>query len=286
VVVREASYGMGTEVTRHPFDLLMELRNEHIRLDCAALHLARDAYPGLNVQRYLDQLDALAADAAALRPGLDATGRYEALQQVLVAQYGLRGNEADYYHPQNSYLNRVLDTRRGVPISLSIVWVEVARRLKWPAAGVALPGRFLVRFDDPERFVLADPFHEGRTMSLADCRNVVEQGFDGKVPFTSECLKPVSTRNILARLLNGLRNIFLATDDWPRVTDVLLRLIALEPTNGRYMQELAAVCWRRGDVRGACVHLKRYLHHLPRGRDSKLVRDNLRQLQAALLALN
>jgi len=242
---------MGIEVTRHPFDLLMELRTEHIRLDCAALHLARDAYPGLNVQRYLDQLDALAAAAAGLRPGLDATGRYDALRRVLVGQYGLRGNQHDYYHPQNSYLNRVLDTRRGVPVSLSIVWLEVARRLKWPAGGVALPGRFIVRFDDPERFVLADPFHDGRTLSLADCRNLVEQGFDGKVRFTTEYLKPVSTRNILTRLLNGLRNIFLATNDLPRIAEILQRMSAVDPANGRYLQELAAVCYRRGDVRGA-----------------------------------
>ncbi len=285
MVVREA-YGMGIEVTRHPFDLLMELRTEQIRLDCAALHLARDAYPGLNVQRYLDRLDALAAEAAALRPGLEATGRYEALRQVLVDQHGLKGNQRDYYHPDNSYLNRVLDSRRGIPLSLSIVWLEVARRLKWPAGGVALPGRFIVRFDDPERFVLADPFHGGRTLSLSDCRNLIEQGFDGKVPFTTDYLKPVSTRSILLRLLNGLRNIFLTVNDWPRIAEILQRMVAVDPTNGRYMQELAAVCCRRGDVRGACTHLKRYLHRLPHGRDSKLVRHNLRQLQAALLALN
>jgi regulator of sirC expression with transglutaminase-like and TPR domain len=264
----------------------MELKTDHIHLDCAALHLARDAHPALNIHRYLDLLDGLAAEVAALRPGLEATVRYEVLRQVLVHNHGLKGNQRDYYHPDNSYLNRVLDTRRGIPISLSIIWLEVARRLKWPVGGVALPGHFLVRLDDPERFVLVDPFHGGRTLSLGDCQNLVEQGYDGKVPFTTDYLRPVNTRNILLRLLNNLRNIFLTLNDLPRVAEIIQRMSAVEPTNGRYMQELAAVCCRRGDVRGACTHLKRYLHHLPNGRDSKLVRHNLRQLQAALLALN
>ncbi len=279
-------YGKGREVTRHAFDLLMELHSTQIRLDCAALHLARDAHPALNARRYLALLDDLAGNVAALRPGLDATSRYRALWQVLVEQYGLSGNERDYYHPDNSYLNRVLDTRRGIPVSLSLVWLEVARRLKWPAGGVALPGHFVIRLDDPERLVLVDPFHRGRTLSLADCRSLVEQGYDGKVPFTRECLKPVSTRNILLRLLSNLRNIYLSLNDLPRVAEILLRMSAVDPANGRYLQDLAAVCCRRGDVRGACAHLKRYLHRLPNGRDSKLVRHNLRQLQAALLALN
>jgi regulator of sirC expression with transglutaminase-like and TPR domain len=264
----------------------MELHAAQIRLDCAALHLARDAYPGINIHRYLDVLDDLAREVAALQPGLAATLRYEALRQVLVEQYGLNGNERDYYNPHNSYLSHVLDSRRGIPISLSIVWLEVARRLKWPAGGVALPGQFVVRLDDPERFVLVDPFHGGRTLTLDECESLVEQGFDGKVPFSMEYLKPVSTRSILLRLLHNLQNIYLTLNNLPRVAEILLRLSAIEPANGRYLQELAAVCCRRGDVRGACTHLARYLHRLPNGRDSTLVRHNLRQLQAALRALN
>ena len=95
------------------------------------------------------------------RPGLTAILRYQAMRDVLVNEHNFHGNQDDYYDPQNSYLNRVLDRRLGAPVSLATIWVEVARRLKWPVHGVALPGHFLVRFDDPERFVLADPFAEG-----------------------------------------------------------------------------------------------------------------------------
>jgi regulator of sirC expression with transglutaminase-like and TPR domain len=273
-------------MSRHPFDLLMELGTEQIRLDCAALHLARDAHPGINLRRYLEKLDAMADAAAALRAGLAANLRYEALRKVLVEYYGLTGVRQDYYHPDNSYLNCVLDSGAGSPISLSIVWIEVARRLKWPVSGVALPGHFIVRFDDPERFVLADPFNDGESLSLDDCQDLVERAFDGKIPFSIEYLKPVDTRGVLLRLLKNLRNIYLTSNDLPRVAGILRRMAAVEPGNGQHLQDLAAVCCRQGDVRGACAHLELYLRRSPRAHDSKLVRHNLRQLHAALLALN
>ena len=100
-------------MTNHPFDLLIELNTRYIRLDCAALHLARDVYPDLVLTSYLDRLDEIADSVAELRPGLSAPLRYEAMRQVIVDEYGLRGNENDYYDPENSYLNRVLD-RRGL----------------------------------------------------------------------------------------------------------------------------------------------------------------------------
>jgi regulator of sirC expression with transglutaminase-like and TPR domain len=273
-------------MSRHPFDLLMELKTSQIRLDCAALHLARDVYPALNITRYLSALDTMADEVAALRAGLAANLRYEAMHEVLVESHNLTGNPRDYYDPENSYLNRVLDARLGIPISLSIVWIEVARRLKWPVSGVALPGHFIVRFDDPDRFVLANPFHDGSSLSIDDCQLLVKEGFHGKLPFTTEYLKPVDTRGILLRMLRNLRNIYLARNDLTRVADILRRMAAVEPQNGRHLQDLAAVCTRQGDVRGAAAHLEVYLRRLPNGRDSQLVRHNLKQLRAALLARN
>lgn len=274
------------DMSRHPFDLLMELDTQHIRLDCAALHLARDVYPKIDVPRYLRLLDEMAAAVMQRRPGLAATLRYEALRDVLVGEFGLSGNARDYYAPENSYLNRVLDTRVGIPISLAVVWLEVARRLKWPAAGVGLPGHFLVRLDDPERFVLADPFHAGVARSVDDCRLLVAERFQGAVELSPRHLRRVSTRGVLVRLLRNLRNIYLAAEDWPRLASTLRRLAAVQPSNGRHLRELAAVFWRQGDVRGARNHLALYLHRLPDARDSSLVERSLRKLDLALVAQN
>ncbi len=270
----------------HPFDLLMELDTHQIRLDCAALHLARDRYPELNVTRYLRMLDALAASVAALRPGLAASLRYQAMKAVLVEQCGLTGNRKHYYDPDNCYLNRVLDTGVGIPITMSTVWVEVARRLKWPVSGVALPGHFIVRFDDPERYILVSPFFDGRVLSLDDCRMLVRKRFGTRLPFDHSFLKPVDNRGILARLLRNLRNAYLVGNDLPRAAKILRRMAALEPKNGRHLKDLAAVCCLQGDVRTACAHLELYLDRSPNGHDSEFVRRSLKQLQAALLALN
>ncbi len=273
-------------MSNHAFDLLMELDTDQIRLDCAALHLARDVFPTLSMPRYLGALDELAARVAALRPGLAANLRYAAMREVLVEECGLTGNRDAYYDPDNSYLNRVIDSHVGIPISLSIVWVEVARRLKWPVAGVALPGHFIVRFDDRERFVLADPFHDGRSLAVKDCRRLIRERFGDRITFTATLLEPANPRAVLLRVLQNLRNIYLAQNDLPRVANILRRMAAVEPQNGRHVQELAAVYCRQGDVRGAYAHLALYLHRTPHAHDSRRVRQNLQLLQAALMALN
>lgn len=273
-------------MVRHPFDLLMELHAHDIRLDYAALHLARDRYPTVNVAQYVKRIDALADEVGDLRPGLAANLRFDAMREVLVNRHDFTGNRSHYFDAENCYLNRVLDTGRGIPITLSLLWVEVARRLNWPVFGVALPGHFIVRFDDSERYLLADPFGDGQALSIADCKRMVRQHFGNEMRFSRSYLKPIGNRGILARLLRNLRNIYLARNDLPRVTTVLHRMTAVEPENSRHLQDLAAVCCRRGDVRRACAHLELYLRKAPNAHDSARVRSSIRQLHAALVALN
>jgi regulator of sirC expression with transglutaminase-like and TPR domain len=260
------------------------LNTKDIRLDCAALHLARDVYPQLVIPACLSRLDAIARDVANLRPGLSATLRYEAMRRVLVGGYKLRGNEEDYYDPENSYLNRVLDRGVGIPITLSIVWLEVARRLKWPVAGLRFPGHFIIRFDDDEHFVLVDPFREGRTLAVEDCHRILDYHFDGKVPFAGEFLQPVDTRSILARLLKNLRSIYIANRDWQRVVQVLWRLIAVEPDEVRHLDELAGLLYRQGDIHSAYTHLSVFLSRQWNGNEQ--TRERLARLEAIIASLN
>lgn len=270
---------------QHPFDLLMELDGADIKLDCAALHLSRDVYPHIDMQAYQRKLDLLADEIAAMRPGLDAVRRYEAMREVLVNRHAFTGNSDDYYDPDNSYLNRVLERHLGVPISLSIVWLEVGRRLKWPISGVGFPAHFLVRFDDPDRFVVADPFHDGRSMSLEDCQQLLKD-LDLEIKLEPEHLLPIDTRQMLIRLLANLRQIYLINHDWKRLVPVLRRMAAVEPKNGTHLCELASVHARRGDMKRAYAHLAVYLERLPNGDDREMVRHNLQRLEAAISALN
>ncbi len=270
----------------HPFDALMELDHDQIRLDCAALHVARDAYPHLSVPKYLSTLDGLAQHVASRRPGLSAIYRYQAMREVLVSDFDLRGNADDYYDPENSYLNRVLDRGLGIPISLSVVWIEVARRLKWPVVGVGFPGHFLVRFEDEERYVLADPYHGGKALSLNECEQLLEKQFESQVQFSMDLLNPIDTRSILGRMLGNLRTIYAANQDWANLENILRRLAALEPEAARHRQELAALACRNGRMRLAYEHLSAYMQRQPQSDDARAVAHDLRQVEAAMATCN
>jgi regulator of sirC expression with transglutaminase-like and TPR domain len=180
----------------------------------------------------------------------------------------------------------VLDTGYGIPVSLSTVWIEVARRLKWPVYGVSLPGHFIVRFDDPERTVLVSPFDDGCTLSIADCHMLIKSTLGDDIESIQAWLRPVDNQAILMRTLTNLRYIYLSRDDLPRAANTLRRMAAIEPGNGQHLQDLAAVCARLGDMRGAYAHLQLYLHRVPNGDDSHIVQRNLQQLHAALTARN
>jgi regulator of sirC expression with transglutaminase-like and TPR domain len=151
---------------------------------------------------------------------------------------------------------------------------------------VAFPGHCLVRFDDPERFVLADAFYDGQSVSLADCRLMLARQFADQVGFSQALVEPADTRTILVRLLENLRSIYLLRHDWPRLRAVLRRLAAAEPDNGRHLQELAALHTKQGDMPGAYAHLAVYLERQPHAPDRAQVRYNLQRLAAAMLAWN
>jgi len=273
-------------MSTHPFDLLMELNERYIRLDCAALHMARDLWPNLAMPACLNTLDRIAEEVAELRPGLSATLRYQAMRQVLVDEYKFTGAEDDYFDPDNSYLNRVLDRRVGVPVSLSIIWIEIGRRLKWPVSGLNLPGHFIIRFDDEERFILVDPFRMGRTLTIDDCRQVLDHHYEGAVPFSASFLRPVSVPVILRRLLGDLRYLYTINHDWRRLASVLKRLSAIEPDNARHVHDLASLLYRQGDILDSRAQLSSYLRRRPETADDFLAHEKLTHLEALLASLN
>ncbi|MBW3557208.1 MAG: transglutaminase-like domain-containing protein [Actinobacteria bacterium] len=167
-------------------------------LDEAALLVAAHAEPGLDIPAYQARLDELAAACAT--PTLDQ------ILHRLFAVEGFRGNENDYYDPRNSYLHQVLDRRLGIPITLGIVMMEVARRLGLPMAGVPMPGHFLVRMEgDPP--VLVDAFAGGRVLSPAQCEERFRSTQGPAAPFDPAYLEPMGPHGVLARLLANLRHI-------------------------------------------------------------------------------
>ena len=219
---------------------LLQGRSDSVELDGAALELAGIEHPGLDPKPYLDLLDSHAAELAG-RLGKRADGRafVIAANEYLFSELGFTGNAADYYNPANSCLNDVLSARAGIPITLSVVYMEIARRLGRTVRGIGLPGHFVVRYEDRDFLTYLDPFHEGRLLTAAECFEVASEASGRAVPQDSSVLNPVDKRQILVRMLSNLRGVYLMRHSFGKAVQVLNLLIAAHPgASGEYEKEV------------------------------------------------
>ena len=213
---------------RDRFSRLMSGPDASVDLAEASLVIASGEYPGLDIPRYLGELDRMGRDARE-RTGRGPHDPVSAVNAYLFAEEGFHGNQDDYYDPRNSFLNDVLDRRTGIPITLSIIYMEVARRAGLEVFGVGLPGHFLVRAEAGGRTVLVDPFHGGAILSESDCQKRLDRVFGGRVRLEAGMLAPCARKDILARVLRNLKAIYVKADDYPRGLRTMDLLLALDP---------------------------------------------------------
>jgi regulator of sirC expression with transglutaminase-like and TPR domain len=184
-------------------------QGEDFDLERGVLLLARTQYPEINIEGYNALLDDFARD---LRERLDLNGEAEqilrGMNEYLFREKKFLGDDKNYYNPENSYINRVIDRRLGNPISLCTIYLLVGRRLKLPMAGIGLPGHFLCRYQSSRAEIYIDAFYGGRLMTKADCiKRVVQQ----RQKFEDGCLAPVSPRGMLLRMCINLHQIYTQT---------------------------------------------------------------------------
>jgi len=173
--------------------------------------LAQTAYTDFSKDGYRALLDGYAEAVRNRVADLDSPHRVlGTLNRLLFIQLGFRGNAADYYDPENSYINRVLDRRTGNPITLSAVYLSVCRRLDLPVSGIGMPGHFLCRFQDPEHEIYVDPFNGGRFMTRTDC---VHHLVRSNCSLSEDYLGPISSKNLLLRSVNNLHQIYRQNND-------------------------------------------------------------------------
>jgi regulator of sirC expression with transglutaminase-like and TPR domain len=211
--------------------------DDEIDLAEAALLLGEIADP-VDVAAGVATLDELGRGAKRALEGLSSAGaRVERLLEFLYGEMGFRGNRADYYDPQNSFVSDVLTRRMGIPISLALVLIEVARRAGVEARGISFPGHFLVRSPVPGGTVVIDPF-EGRLLGVAELRGMYGRttGTTGDVP--PKLLEPATKKQILLRMLLNLRGVYAARGDEARVRGVLARMDALSPNEDARRERL------------------------------------------------
>lgn len=250
-----------------------------------ALSLARDEYPALDVEAYLGELAGMAREARSYLRG-SPEARVEGLCRYLFHEMGFRGNAKDYYNPRNSYLNDVLDRRTGIPISLSIVAMAVAKRAGLTVHGVGLPGHFVARAEVGGRCVLFDPFHGGRRLQPGDCEIVVRQVTGMTFQATPETLRPVPVGCVLQRMLMNLKGIYLRTGDYDRAVRVIERLRQLTPNDPLHLRDLGASLLQAGWHGRAIDHLSAYLSACPKAEDIESVRGLLEHARGEIARWN
>jgi regulator of sirC expression with transglutaminase-like and TPR domain len=258
-----------------------------VPLDLAALAIAEEEYPGLDAAaslRTLDRLGDRVRDAAGERPR--PVSLLRGLRAVLADEEGFRGNADHYYDPRNSYLNDVLERRLGIPITLSVVYLEVARRAGLRLEGVGFPGHFLVKYASPSGAeVFVDPFNGGEALSPDECVSRFRAAAGGR-PFDPRYLAAVTPHQILGRMLHNLKRIYLEAHDDVRAYWVIDRILLLAPAQVGEIRDRGLVSARLGAAGPASRDLAAYLDQAPGAPDADDVRAVLATLRAKPARLN
>jgi regulator of sirC expression with transglutaminase-like and TPR domain len=278
-----------------PFAELLARDEAEIDLARACLLIAADAYPGLDVDGYLGEIERLAARLRGrLPPGGGAEERVLALNQFLFDDLGYSGNAGNYYDPRNSFLNEVIDRRTGIPITLSVIYLEIGRRIGLEVEGVSFPGHFLVRLRLRGAMLVLDPFSGGEALSETDLRErlhrVIPEGAAGGVPVDAlpldPFLEPAGKRQILARLLRNLKGIYREADKPQRLLEVLNRILVVAPEAHGELRERGLLYQRLECYRAALKDLQDYSALEPEAADIDDVRAKLVELSARCARLN
>ena len=282
-------------VALQPFAQLISQEDARIDLSRACLLIAQDAYPDLDVERYIGEIERMATRVRArLAPTAAGEDRVVALNQLLYEELGYWGNTEDYYDPRNSYLNEVIDRRTGMPITMSILYMELGRRIGLPVEGVSFPGHFLVRVRLRGGMLVLDPFSGGAPQSEDELRSrvkrVIPDGVADDLPASElpldQFLEPATNRQILARVLRNLKGIYRKANKPERMLDVLNRMLLVTPDASAELRDRGYVYQRLECYRAAFKDLTDYAEREPDAPDLDEVRSKLMELSALCARLN
>lgn len=235
---------------------------EQIRLDEAALLLARTEYPDLDLPLQLTRLDELAARAEC-SPTQSPRANIACLNRLLFEEENFAGNDEEYDDPRNSYLNDVLDRKMGIPITLSLVYQEVARRCGLPVVGVGFPGHFIAKYLSDSGEILLDPYHRGAILSLQDCEEKLKAQFGEEAEFRPQFLLVSSAKQTLTRMLNNLKGSYFRRKDFQKVLMMIELALAVDPSSRQEIHDRGMIYFMQRDYRRATADMRAYLAASP-----------------------
>jgi regulator of sirC expression with transglutaminase-like and TPR domain len=266
-----------------PRDLLcqeLEKPEPQVNLARAALYLAQEDYPNLDIAAQLSILDAM---ADTLREKLPQAAYplkiIRALNQFLFEELGFHGNVENYYDPRNSFLHEVLARRTGIPITLSLVYLELAKRIGFPMVGIGLPGHFLIRPRVDEMDLFVDPFHGGEVLFAQDCSDRFKQMFGDAAQLNQRHLAPISPTAFLVRMLTNLKMVYLQRRDVPKTLDVIDRILLIYPESVTELRDRGLIYYQQGELSRAYLDLEHYLYEKPDAMDAYEIRQVMYQIE-------
>jgi len=260
--------------------------DEETDLIRAGLLIARTEYPHLDIEAYASRIDELARRVTAA-PDFHEQRAVAALNRVLFEESGFRGNREDYYDPRNSFLNDVLDRGLGIPITLSIVYMEVANRVGFPLAGVGMPGHFLLKHRGAGgQEVLIDCFNRGDIISRQDCQRKLDEIYSGEMRLRPEFLHPIGRRQILTRMLNNLKTVYLSTRNFRRALTIADLILVIHPRSAEDVKQRALLRYSLGLNRLAAEDLEEYLLMSPAASDADETRQMSLSIRRMLALMN
>ena len=261
-----------------------------INLAEAALLIAAEEYRDLDVAAYLARLDDMAAALRRrLRPDISQADTVIALNRFLFDEHGFTGDAANYYDVRNSFFNEVLDRKRGIPITLAMVYLEIGRRIGLPVQGVSFPAHFLVKCPLREGTVVLDPYAKGASLSFDDLRQRVKALRNGVTPTRSmvaDMLAAASNKEIIVRVLRNLKGIYWHRKEWAKALPAADRIISVMPDMAEEYRDRGMIYHNLECFRAALFDLQAYLSMLPVARDADSVRQQVIELQTVAARLN
>jgi regulator of sirC expression with transglutaminase-like and TPR domain len=268
---------------RRRFAALIERPQGEFRLAEAALYLAQETYPELSVKAYLDRIADMAETIKAeLGLELDPVRIVHEINTHLFDTLGLQGNREQYYDPRNSFLNEVIDRGLGIPITLSVIYIEVGRLVGLPIAGVGMPGHFIVQYTaQPEPFWI-DPFERGAMMTREACVERLRNLYGDQLNWRDEFLAPISDHDILRRMLNNLKHNYARLNNYPRLLSAIECILLLSPGTPAEIRDRGIVHSQLGHWQAALHDLQDYLERAPKASDAAVISQYIAALRQRL----
>lgn len=253
--------------------------DDDIDLAKAALYIAQEEYSQLDIEEYLNALDTMAVELEERLP----LEKYplkiiQCINQYFYHDLNFKGNSQNYYDPRNSFLNDVIDRKTGIPITLALTYIEIARRIDFPMVGIGMPGHFLIRPDISEIEIFVDAFNNGEVMFPQDCQERLNQIYQQNITLQPEFLAPVTKKQFLARILSNLKYIYLQQKQFEKAITSVERILLLFPGAALELRDRGLLSYQLGRFNQAAEDLQAYLLRVPEAQDASTIKHLLAKL--------